>query len=503
MYDQSKLFAKQGYISLKEYLADINHMKVHGPWRLPLRMGDRLHLALLGFVARFSWFADAIYIAHSSNVSPAYSILLSYAKRKGIFDSMGERDLHCQGYFSYFLKKTVDISSRKDNLMSGQGVAEDRVTALSKAFGEMIERMVAGVHDMNTDFIVGSPDGLAADQIPHIYPPHHHRFLSIQKERFKRLQYNSSAPIQWVGGRNLVTDQKTLIPRRITQWFVANGEREEVFAHATTNGSAGYFTRMGAVLRGLLEVVQRDGFLVHWLTMIAPELIHVETLSDDLRERVRRLESYGLSIHILNVTSLSIPSVIVAAANNNSKYAYQVTLSGAADVNFHDAIENALREIMIGSEMFYYPEEGTKTGLERTEPEPFVSRFGKAERQLYWRGAKRMKNFEWFISGDAVSYLDLCRKYDAPSMKQDSGKLSWCIDRLKGFGNDYHPVVYFPKNPIQKELGFYVAQVFIPKAFPLYLVEYMGTFDSDRLEEFARSRGRSEWVLNPYPHMFS
>lgn len=503
MYDQSKLFAKQGYISLKEYLADINYMRAHGPWRLPLRTGDRLHLALLGFVARFSWFADAIFIAHGSNVSPAYAILLSYAKRHGIFDSMGERDLHCQGYFSYFLNKTVDIPSRKENLVSGQGVAEDRVTALSKAFGEMIERMVSGVHDNNADLIFGSPDALAADRIPLVYPPKYHRFLPIQQKRFNRLRYNSSRSIEWVGGRNLVTDQKTLIPRRITRWFIANGEREEVFAHATTNGSAGYFTKVGAVLRGLLEVVQRDGLLVHWLTMTPPEKIRVETLPRNLLERVRRLESYGLSIHILNVTSLSIPSVIVAITNTHSKYAYQVTLSGAADVSFHDAIENALREIMIGSEMFYYPEEGTKTGLEKTEPEPFLSRFGKAERQLYWRGSGRMKNFEWFISGDAVPYQDICQKYDAPILKKDSHKLGWCIDRLKSYGTDYCPVVYFPKNRIQKELGFYVAQVFIPKAFPLYLVEYMGTFDSDRLEEFARSRGRSEWVLNPFPHMFS
>jgi ribosomal protein S12 methylthiotransferase accessory factor len=367
----------------------------------------------------------------------------------------------------------------------------------------MLERMIAGVYDENKDLVTKSWDELVAKKIPAVYPPRHHRFLQIQKERFKRLRYDPSIPIPWVKGRNLVTHQEVLIPRRVTQWFIANGERSDVFVHATTNGSAGYFTRTGAVLRGLLEVVQRDGLLVHWLTMIAPEVIRTETLPTDLLKRVQKLEAYGLSIHILNVTSLSIPSVIIAILNSHSGFASQVTLSGASDTVFHDAIDNALREIIIGSEMFYYPEEGTETGLEKTEPEPFVSRFGKAERQLYWRGAERMEKFKWFISGERVSYQYLCQKYDAPELTSDKKRLRWCIDRLKGLGSDYCPVVYFPKNSIQQELGFYIAQVFVPKAFPLYLVEYLGTFDSDRLDEFARSKRISGWTLNPLPHMFS
>lgn len=503
MYDQSRLFARPGYIPLREYLNDIDEMRAHGPWRLPLRTRERFQLGLLRLLLRFSWFADALFIAHGSSTSPAYTILLSYVKRHGLLDSMGERDLHCQGYFSYFLNKTVNVVPRKDPVMSSQGIAEDRATALSKALGEMLERMIAGVYDENRDLVNKSPDELMAEQASIVYPPKYHRFLKIQKEKFKRLRHDSSKSLLWVKGRNLVTNQEALIPKRMTQWFVANGDQEGVFIHATTNGSAGYFTRVGAVLRGLLEVVQRDGLLVHWLTRIAPEVIQVETLPEDLQKRVRKLEAYGLSIHILNVTSLGIPSVIVAILNDRSDYAPQVTLSGASAVLFHDAIENALREIMIGSEMFYFPEEGSKTGLEKTEPEPFVSRLGKAERQLYWRGKERMSNFSWFISGKRVSYQDISQKYDSLEAGSDRKQLDWCVGRLKQFGEDYHPTIYFPKNSIQKDLGFYIAQVFIPKAFPLYLVEYMGTFDSDRLDEFAQSRGVTEWELNPYPHMFS
>jgi hypothetical protein len=65
------------------------------------------------------------------------------------------------------------------------------------------------------------------------------------------------------------------------------------------------------------------------------------------------------------------------------------------------------------------------------------------------------------------------------------------------------PVVYFPENQMQQELQYWVAQVYIPKAFPLYLLERYGTFDSSRLLDFAHSCGKDSFNLNPMPHMFS
>ncbi|MFZ1627064.1 MAG: YcaO-like family protein [Candidatus Moraniibacteriota bacterium] len=503
MYNQSRLFGRPGYIPLKEYVADIDFMVQHGPWKVPLRSIDRLHFQILKAVSRFSWFADALHIMHGSNVSPAYAILLSYAQKNGLVDLVGEKGLqHSRGYFSYYLNKKIAVAGREDT-MTGQGVAKDRATAFSKALGEMIERVVAGARDMNFEQVTASPQSVISQRIPMVYPPRYHRFLSVQKEKYNGLRHDSSIPIDWLMGKNLITNEQVLIPRKMTSWFIANSQRKNVFVQATTNGSAGYFTKAGAALRGLLEVVQRDAFLVHWLTMIAPQVVRHDTLPEDLRMQVQKLEAYGVLVHILNVTAIPIPSIFIAVTNDKSIEARQVILSGASGLTFHDAIENALREMTIGLEMFYYPEKDSEVGLEKTELEPFVSRLGKLERQLYWRGAEKMAHFEWFISGEQASYHDVCKKYDTIGMKSDRQRLSRCLAILQDLGTDYYPVVYFPKNSVQQEMGFYVAQVFIPKAFPFYLLEYVGTFDSDRLAEFAQSKGVLHWKLNPFPHMFS
>ena len=53
------------------------------------------------------------------------------------------------------------------------------------------------------------------------------------------------------------------------------------------------------------------------------------------------------------------------------------------------------------------------------------------------------------------------------------------------------------------KMNFFVVKVFIPKAFPFYLLEKYGTFESDRLREFSEWKGVKDWKLSTLPHMFS
>lgn len=492
------MFDKKGYVPLKEYIDDITDMRKNGPWKLPLGMSDRFHLFFLNLVARFSWFSDALHISHLSDISPSYSILLSYLKKKRFFDSLTERDMHFPGYFSYYLEKEVTVNNLPW-IIRGQGVSEDKATAFSIALGETIERAVSGLYDENKEILIASPEEIQKE-FPILYPPRFHRFLDIQKKRYEELRHDPKQSMEWVRGMNLVTREKTYIPRHMTSWFTENRKGKKTLINATTNGAAGYFTRSGAVLRGILEAVQRDAFLVHWLTMIPPSIIRQETLPDGIRKIIDGFTSSGITVYILDCTSLSIPSICVTAINEQSDVP-QVVVCAASALTFEEAVENALKEMLIGSEIYYYMDENKEmeTAL---EPEPFVSGFGKVARQLYWRGTEKVELFKWFLSGKSVSFDDISQG-DHQCGPSDAERLRKCLEILKNLGGDYYPLAYFPKNEIQEKLGFYVAQVYIPKAFPFYLFEAYGTFDSDRLKEFALTKNIQNWCLNPSPHMFS
>ncbi len=496
----SQFFDTPGYILLEEYLTDIFAMKKYGPWKLPLSLTDKIQLKFLSFVVRFSWFSPRLYLEYQEVVSPSYALLLGYLRKHHFFDNLAEKDLHCRGYYAFHLRRDMVINGRTIPII-GQGVAKDRATALSTAIGETLERMVTGVCDMTPVSIVESPEVLMKRHKQVLYPPRHHRMLEVQKKKYKELNYNVATKINWVRGENLVTRGEVFIPRQLTSWFKERRYLKELFLHATTSGSAGFFDRDTAVLRGLLEVVQRDGFLVHWLTKTIPRRIANDTLPGSLQERIFEFESLGITIYITDITSLSIPTAFVVAINRQA-IVPQVVVSSATALTFEEAVASALKEIVVGIEMFYYPENFEDLeGIDKIV-EPFISNLEKVARQLYWRGDDMVKKFEWFISGKVVSFEEVS-KNDLPQEKTSKEKIKVCIDILKKYGEEYYPVVYYPKHPIQEKLGFYVVQVFIPKAFPLYLFEGYGTFDSDRLHEFAKSKGVKEWNLNHDPHMFS
>lgn len=485
------------YIPLLEYLESFSAMQRDNQWKLPLKIGDRFQLKLIEMIAHLSLLGDRLYIEYNGVVSPAHAALLAYLKQNNLFDNIIERDLHLRGYYSFYIEKQIPFAAGKFYHLYGQGIATDRETALSKAIGELVERLISGIMDTNTDILIASPKSLREKKHPIVYPPDYHHFLDIQYKRYKSLHRDPSRELSWVKGKNLVTGDTTLIPRQLTLWFEEGRLRKEVLCHATSNGSAGYFTKEGALLRGLLEVVERDGFLTHWLTMTPPEIIAIETLPQDLASVTKEFERLGFTIYILNITALAIPSAIAVAINADG-VTPQVVVCGGAGITIYDAIISALQELGHGIEGCYTD---NNTAHKHKNVEPFVSQINKEDRVSFWRGKERLKEFAWFLSGKRVSFQsvsksDLCGT-------NDKERLTACITTLKQFGEAYYPIAYFPTHPILHDLDYIVAQVFIPKAFPFYLFEGYGTFLSDRLNEFATTKGNISWSLNPFPHMFS
>lgn len=473
-------------------------MMVAGPWKLPLGFGDRMQLLLLSGMVKFSWFADSLFIRYPFAWSPAYSILVAFLKRKGIIDTVQERTSYQGGYYHYHFQRSIFIGEEWC-LFRGRGIDQRKSVAFSKGMGEIIERMISGVLDENRDIVRSSPQEMVRGKHQIVYPPRYHRFLPLQLERYRELHRDATHTLEWVWGENIVTRQRTAIPVQMTSWFKHRYNFREVLVYPTSSGSAGYFTEEEAVLRGVLEVVERDAFLVHWLTQIAPRMIIRHTLPGDIQAELQEFETRGIILSVLDTTALMLPSVCIAAINEQGNIP-RVMVSGASDVTFELAVRKALLEMRMLSIQFFQgekPEESILDGIE-----PFVSALDRVARPRYWRGKERVEQFRWFVSGENITYETACT-FDQSCQQEGTSRLHACLMILRRQGKGYYPVVYRPKNELQKELGFCVVQVFIPKAFPLYLTEHLGTFESTRLHEFAESRQITEWKLNPLPHMFT
>ncbi len=491
---QESLFGKSGYIAVQDYVIDCVGQK-QTTWNVPLSFIEQVHFFILRLFLRISWFSSVLYIRHPYEESPFYTGLLKYFKKHGLFDYYLERDVIYPGAYSYYIHKKVLVNG-KTNYINAQGVGNTPELALSKALGEMFERMISGVWDQNSEVVTSSVAQLRAKKMVVFYPPDYHTFLPEQLNDFPELKHEADDQVRWVKGKDLIAGECVHIPKQVTSWFEGSRNSKKVFLNATTNGSAAYFTKEGAIVRGLLEVIQRDGFFVHWLTKTAPRVIAINSLPEELQEKVHIYNSIGVTITILDCTALGIPVVCIVAETRTADVP-GVSVSAAANLTYFEAIDDALREMIGGVEAL------------RRQPDSLygdslsTNRFSlnKITRQNYWRGASALTRIKWFVSGEQVAYPNL-----------ESGRLFGCdkekLDFLKvhlgALGDGYRPVLYEPKHPLTKKVGMYVAQLYIPKAFPLYLMEKYGTFQSQRLEEFWQNSQRTGvFTLNTEPHMFS
>lgn len=495
LIDKSFLFNKAGYLKLEDYLTDALR-KEENYWQLPLGLLEKCHLSLLKWCTKISWFSSFLYILHPHNESPFYTALLKYLKKEGLFDFYIERNMHYPGIYSYYLEKKLFLKN-VEYYINARGVGETPELALSKALGEMIERLVTGVLDKNTKITKESVRNLRQLRKSVFYPPDFHKFLKPQTDSIGILNHGLDDQTDWVDGYNLMNKKRVYIPRQVTSWFEGTRNCKKLFLNSTTNGAAAYFTKDGAILRGLLEVIQRDGFFVHWLTKTAPQVISSESLPLTLKTKVDIFTTLGISISILDINSLSLPSICIMAISEKADLP-MVVVSAAANLSYEEAILDGLNEMMATIEMLYIK---TPSSILDYKAPPFISDLDKLSRQSYWQGKEKLAQMNWFISGKEIKFQDLENNY--ASQLLESEKLKILIKKLTLLGKDYQPIIYEPQNIAAKNVRMYVVQTYIPKAFPLYLVEKYGTFASERLTEFAKAKGRENFVLNPDPHMFS
>lgn len=483
---ENNLFNSPGYILAKDYVEDIRQMQKNGPWKLPLGVGDRFHLFLLSLFLKFSWFKD-VYIKYHHDHSPAYDIIINFLNRNKMLSSVSK--INTASYWNINIYSTRLLDG-EEFLVKSSGHHKNSNIAFSKAIGELIERAVSGLYDENSDFIVGSFNELKIKYKNIFYPPVYHRFLPQQRELFKELRVDGNQAIEWVRGFNFLTNEIALIPRSLTSW---RRKKNIITMNPTTSGSAGGFSKEDVIKNSILEYVERDSFLVHWLTQIAPKVIINESLPEDLFLYVKDFKSIGVDTYVLETTTnISIPSACVVVGKNNlNKKSFAV--SGGAGVDLHSAIRKALEEA-----------EQCVANLDRDQAEvevgnftPFISDIDREKRITMWQGEEWVKLFRWFVSGDVFNYVN--NSANALGEEDETNVLENIFTKL---GSEYTPLIYFPKNKAMDKLGFRVAQSFIPFCFPLFLVEKYGTFDSDRLKQFARYKGVENFKLNPYPHPF-
>lgn len=181
---------------------------------------------------------------------------------------------------------------------------------------------------------------------------------------FVYVPYTPDLEFNWVWGYSFRRREPVLVPEQCAYYRLADLTREpnrdNLFVFEISNGCALGGCLEEAVLHGLFEVAERDGFLMTWYAQLGAPRVDLHSFEDlELELMLDRLEARGFQVHAFNTTyDLRIPSFWVMAVNTRGE-GLQTYSAGGAHLDPLRAAHGGLAELAAGVFDFtrLYPQE--------------------------------------------------------------------------------------------------------------------------------------------------
>ena len=157
-------------------------------------------------------------------------------------------------------------------------------------------------------------------------------------------EFDPDHPIDWVWGYSFLEDRPILVPERLAYYSLGCGEG---FVFETSNGCALGGNMTEAIMYGILEVVERDSFLLAWYARLPLPRLDMQSITDpEFRLMMDRIETVaGYELHLFDSTmEHGIPSVW-AIARNRKDLGINLICAAGAHPDPIRAIKGTLHEI--------------------------------------------------------------------------------------------------------------------------------------------------------------
>ncbi|GEA82505.1 TOMM precursor leader peptide-binding protein [Cellulomonas uda] len=275
--------------------------------------------------------------------------------------------------------------------------------------------------------------------------------------------FSASAVIPWVWGWSLRDERPVLVPRRLSHY--SSGAEHDNFVLTTSNGCATGSSLEEAVLHGLLELVERDAFLVGWYgNADLPEIDLASVPSPLVAAMADRARLQGYRIHAFdNRIDMRIPAVTALAVRSDGGLG---TLSFAAAAHFDPvrAVEGAIEEALT-----YLPHQARTVADRRQELEAMARDYslvhGLPDHAALF-GLPAMARFaDSYLHPSRTASLDeLYREWQAvrPRSLDLRDDLRACLDELA----EHDVIVVDQTAPEQEPMGLRTVCVIVPGLVP-------------------------------------
>lgn len=271
--------------------------------------------------------------------------------------------------------------------------------------------------------------------------------------------FDRETTIPWAAGRNLLTGEEVYAPAQQVWFSVGSLEDEPTRIIGNSNGCAAGQTTESALLNGIYEATERDGFMRHWCRQERPARIPIDTDPSVGTLAREKLETEEITTHLLEFESLldvpAIGSAFTSTASGKSRF----LIGGAADLDASSAMRDALVEIAQGWAHCAYLRT-RYDDLSTLDAANSVDDFD--ESMLYYGLPENFEDVAFLLRGETREYESPVE--GDPATWSTERRLQYCLEQLEKA--DCTPIAFDLTTREVAELGLSVVRVFVPEFVP-------------------------------------
>lgn len=399
----------------------------------------------------------------------------------GLCDLVEESYYHDEPKFYQFKARI------KHSKEIGIGTSFDKEDAIKRALGEAVERYCISKTELlkkNTRKCWKNDFGFDFANLPFLY--HQDEFL----RKVNNEKYN------WVRGYELVSirDKKNntecLIPAHLVYApYQYKKFYENIYIQPISTGAAMHSSLSEAILSGILEVIERDAFIISFYTHNCNGIYnvnHIRKMSDNLANIISELDRCNFGYYFIDISTIPGIYVILSLLFDKSQNALVKFVSGlGVSFNLEKAIEKSVEESL---QIRPWLRDVFSSGFSsKVINKDSIKTF--KQRALYWNQMsvnQIKKRLNFYIKSPSIPLYK--KNIDSNSEK----KLQYTFNQLKAMGNKIY-YVDLTTEEIRKR-GFVVVKVLCTKMQPLFLDENFKCLRGERIECYK--------VFNQQPHFF-
>jgi ribosomal protein S12 methylthiotransferase accessory factor len=331
-----------------------------------------------------------------------------------------------------------------------------------------------------------------------------HETEQYAQPHFPFKPYHPDDPMNWVWGYSFLQKRPILVPELLAYYSLGYGEG---FVYETSNGCALGGSLEEAIFHAIMEVVERDSFLLTWYAKLPlPRLDLRSTNNKELELMVDRIhEVAGYELHFYNSTmEHGIPSVWAVAKNRSSKGVNLICAAGANPDPVR-AVKSSLFELAGMMVRHDKKLEENRQKYEVMLKNPFAVRTMEDHGMLY--GLKEAEARLDFLLDHQRPLRTFAEEFKEPPVNTDLKEdLEDILQRFRRL--DLEVIVVDQTTPITRRNGLFCVKVLIPGMLPMtfgqHLIRVKGL---ERVLKVPMKLGfikqpLSYEQLNPYPHPF-